>query len=475
MTPQSSTTRAKISFILEQVGMSDEELYQLLYGRKQAVEIDISLPQLMDEEIWQATEHSVEELGAIENKIGTVEMLLDSSLDAGAIAQMEELLEGEIEPDDVRGLLLKKRFPNWRKGMAQFLNFLQFSALMKLAIAIGALTANHLIPRFENAKNRPQDRKFLSDFILAQLEQPLPPMIAALAAVGATLTHTGALEFMQPMTAAIIGLDGQKLTKIKHILEERVEKPEFMDGVADDPHYKDKYHNPQQNQKTSAQMGKLYLLDRIGDMVANQQQIQPQPQEQNQSQPEQTQQQPRQRRSSTRRAMREMQERNEREAQEKINTIETTDQHHPTGHQPRSFQRMVSSNRQQQPAVNTQNVMNRQPVIIENDIKPAANNRPTPTKEKRDIPKLPSAPTSAPSEQAIIQPKKVISHHDHPPQVNKPIQDIEKMMAGLPLDALKGIKFEHVDNHNIGKAKASIAKDNPITNQQTKPAPQQER
>jgi hypothetical protein len=149
-----------------------------------------------------------------------------------------------------------------------------------------------VLHQIKNAKNRPQDRRLLSDFILAQLEQPLPPMITAFAAVGATLTHTGALEFTQPMTAAIIGLDGQKLSKIKHILEERVEKPEFMDGVADDPHYKDKYHNhhnPQQNQKTSAQMGKLYLLDRIGDMVANQQQIQPQPQEQ--SQPEQTQQQ----------------------------------------------------------------------------------------------------------------------------------------------------------------------------------------
>lgn len=466
MTQQTESTRNKISFILEQVGMSDEELYQLLYGRKQQVEIDIRLPQLMDEEIWQANEHSEEELGSIESKISTVEMLLDSSMDSTAIAQLESLLEGEAIADDARGLLLKKRFPNWRKGISQFLAFLQFSALTKLAITMATLTANHLIPKFENAKNRPQDRRMLSDFILQQLEQPSPPMIAALAAAGGVLSHTGELVFIQPVTAAIIALDGDKLKKLQTALENN-QDPEKTYYASVDEH-SDKDKTLKQTQKATSVLNKLFLLDRVEDVIANQQALQPPPQQQQPdiNNPQQVAQQeaPRRRGSSGRR-QREAQERQEREAQEQRARIEV-DNPQPS---PRSFQRFVN---RAQP----------QPVQPPPITPPPQNTNPQPPQQSQrntaaTIPNVPpSKTTSIPTDKPIPQPmtsipnlrEKTVSTEDHQHQ------KMSEMFANLPLDALKGLKMENVDYNNLGQKKASVAKDNPVSTQ-AKPTTQQER
>ena len=429
MTQQTESTRNKISFILEQVGMSDEELYQLLYGRKQEVQIDISMPQLIDAEIWQATEHSPEELGTIESTLTTVEMLLDSSLDTGAIAQLEEMLEGEMIPDDARGLLLKKRFPNWRKGMGQFLAFLQFSSLMKLAMAMADTAASHLIPNFTNLQNRPQDRRVLSDFILQQLEKPTPPMIAALAGAGGILSHTGALEFTQPITAAIIGLDGISLAKIQKLLEKHIdeETPHFMDGKPDEPHYKAGHTiTPQQNQKTADMMNKFIVLDRVEDLVAHKQMLHGQSQETGVAQ------QSRRSRSggSRRRAMHEEQERQEKLVLENNTQAE---QKTPT----RSLQSMAAK-----PSIKTE---------------PPQNTVLSESQKQMNSTRIKNSATTQTKKEIVAEPKKM-----------------SDIFAGLPLDALKGIKLEHIENSELGKTKSSVAKDNAVS-AQAKPTPQLER
>lgn len=482
MTQQTENTRSKISFILSQVGMSDEELYQLLYGRKQQVEIDIRLPQLMDEEIWQATEHSEEELGSIESKLSAVEMLLDSSMDSTAIAQLETLLEGEVIPDDARGLLLKKRFPNWRKGIAQFLAFLHFSALVKLALAMASVTANHLMPKFENAKNRPQDRRMLSDFILQQLEQPSPPMIAALAAAGGVLSHTGELSFLQPMTAAIIGLDGDKLAKIKKCLEKYIEDepPHFMDGKADDPQYKSGHHLlAQQNQKTSNIMNKLIILDRVEELIANQQALQPPPQQQQQDMVNPQQQEQPRRRGSAGRRQREAQERQEREAQEQRARMEVENPQ-PS---PRSSSFTRFANRPTQTQIPPQPASPPPPPQPQHQqaTRIPANNPSTPSPRTTQINNA-SASQTTPTPPVPTTTKPVVPLPPNPQEklsaVEEHHHDQHKKMANifadLPLDALKGLKMESIDHSELGKKKASIAKDNPVSTQ-AKPIPQLER
>lgn len=474
MTQQTESTRSKISFILSQVGMSDEELYQLLYGRKQEVQIDISMPQLMDAEIWQATEHSQEELGEIENKLNAVEMLLDSSLDSKAIAELEELLEGEIIPDDARGLLLKKRFPNWRKGVVQFLAFLHFSSLLKLAMAMADTAATHLIPNFANIQNRPQDRRMLSDFILKQLEQPSPPMIAALTAAGGVLSHTGELSFVQPITAAIIGLYGDKLAEIKKFFEKYIEdeQPHFMDGKADEPHYKSGYHLlTQQNQKTSNIMNKLIILDRVEELIANQQAVQlPQQQQQDMVNPQQPEQ-PRRRGSSGRR-QREAQERQEREAQEQRARTETEN---PQPSPRSSFTRFT--NRLPQPQTPPQPAP--PPPPPQQQTQRTANNPNTPSPRATQSSNTSINPTATTPTNAS---KLVVPPPPNPPEKLLPAesrhheqhQKMANIFADIPLDALKGLKVETVDYSDLGKKKASIAKDNPVSGQ-TKPTPQLER
>lgn len=285
MAPQSDSTRSKITAILEQVGMSDEELYQLLYGRQQQVEVDISTPRLLDASLFQTTEHTAEELEAIAARMDVLEALPDIPPET-----LEEVLEGELVVDDVEGLLLKKRYRNGRKGLMQFLAFLSFANLLKLALAMAAIAAPNLIARFENLKNRPQDRNVLADFILAQLEQPTPPILAALTAGGALFSpEIGEVEFAQPLTAAIIVLDDSRVKQLRQIplSPEELEQELSEDIDRDDTHGVDyqKAQLTKRMRQTAMHMNKLEVLERTEALIAHKQMLHELPDQDNSRRP----------------------------------------------------------------------------------------------------------------------------------------------------------------------------------------------
>ena len=320
MTLQSDSTRKKISSILEQVGMTDEELYQLLYGKKQQVEIDISLPQLMDEEIWLETEHSEEELVHISKQLSALEQIIANPPEGATLEALEALLEGELIADADRGFLLRKYMKNWRKGMSQFLAFLAFSQLQQLALALASISAPHLLSQFEQTKSRPQDRRLLADFILQQIEQPLPPVIALLAEKGAILGATGSLEFKQPLTAALLQQSHEQIAQMLKLLE----ATPLAETEKETPAELSKPSNAQgKNDKTAALLNKLIVLDRVENLIANQQALQQpsQPQQatdvsqQQQDQPQST-----SRRSRNNRRALLLREAMDREAREKTAT-----------------------------------------------------------------------------------------------------------------------------------------------------------
>jgi hypothetical protein len=417
MTQQSDSTRQKISAILNQIGMTDEELYQLLYGKKQQVEIEIALPQLMDEEIWLQTEHTEEELAHMSQQVSVLEQLVNTPPEGATLAALENLLEGEMIPDDARGFLLKKYFKNWRQGMAQFLAFLAFSKLQQLALALAALTAPNLMSQFEKTKNRPRDRELLANFILSQIEQPLPPAIGLMAQAGAILGATGSLEFHQPLTAALLQQSPDRIAKLLKILQTDVEIPSTE---TESPSDLSKIQNAKQKNQAIAQLSKLVLLDRVETMIANQQALQEQTQQQTTEQ-QQQQQQTKPRRNRVNR--RQLREAAEREAQEKAI------QHH----QPLETEQARPTHAQR-----------------------ITNARPQPQPQPPVVVRKPVAPPSPP-------PKKQTS-------AATPDNNLKGLFADIPLAGLQGITVSNVDTEQLGKTKSSLPKDHSI-----KPTPSTER
>lgn len=449
MTQQSDSTRQKISAILSQIGMTDEELYQLLYGRKEQVDIDIALPQLMDEHIWLETEHSEEELAHMSQQIAVLEQLVNTPPEGAALAALETLLEGHMIPDEARGFLLKKYFKNWRQGMSQFLAFLAFSKLQQLALSLANLTAPNLVAQFDNTKNRPQDRKLLADFILKQVEQPLPPIISILAEAGAILGPTGSLEYHQPLTAVLLQQAPEKIAQMLNLLTTTQEIP-LPENTTTSPAEVSKTEQAQQKDaKTAALLNKLVVLDRVETLIANQQALQQQPEQQllnpTEQQQAQQQQQAAPRRSSGSRRRAQLREAMEREAKERA----IRDQ------QQRDTDSNTRSSNRQEAMIQQQRAGAAQ--LRQQQINIVRNNSFIKTSSKKTT--TPASPTPVPPP-ATIQPEQE--------------QAFKGLFNGMPLDALKGLTATNVDREQLGKTKSNLPKDNsPIP--LNKPEPKLER
>ena len=397
MTQQSDSTRQKISSMLSQIGMTDEEL-----------------PQLMDEEIWLETAHTEEELALISQKITLLEQVVQHPPEGATITALEALLDGELIFDEARGFLLKKHLRNWRKGMSQFLAFLAFSKLQQLALALATLTTPNLTAQLIQTNSRPRDRQMLTDFILKQVEQPLPPIIAIVAEAGAVLGPVGDLEYHQPLTAALLQQAPEKILQLLELLktEQSIASP-TAENSTESPADLAQYQ-PSKKAEVSAQLNKLIVLDRVETMIANQQALQQQQSEQQQN-TEQQQQPTRRRRVNRRQLQLREAEREAKETAAQQSARTETETKPQTSTRPTFTQRLATSQaRPQQQVVR----------------KPTSTSTTTTTKK--------ATPATEP-------------------------QKISKDLFGdIPLAAFQGMTVSNVDPEQLGKTKSSLPKDQSV-------------
>lgn len=231
-TPQSDDLRQTISSMLVEVGITAEELHDMLFGRGQEMdvstpELSLSTDQLMSEGTWadrQLSDHHLE----------TVALHVDirsalNAIDSGAIPEAAEALTALLGEEVIAGsneLQVKRKFLDFQKGLKAFLAALSFQQLLAVTLALAAKTAPNLVPTFSDFRNRPQERKQLEHFVLTQVTDPTPPAVAALALAGMAMTITPmqGMEFAQPLRQFAIGLDMPKLEQVRSQLETIVER-----------------------------------------------------------------------------------------------------------------------------------------------------------------------------------------------------------------------------------------------------------
>ena len=231
------------------------------------------------------------------------------------------------------------------------------------------------------------------------MEQPLPPIIAILAESGAMLSQTGALEYTQPLTAALLQQSPEKIAQLLNIME--------AEPLPESPAELSKPSNTQErSEKTAALLNKLIMLDRVENLIANQQALQQPPVEISQQQNQNDQQQPR--RSNRRRAA--LRDVLEKEKAAALLRAETEAQTTPKTEEKTHTQRLTNTRPQ-----NT---------IVRNNspTKPTATKKPT----------------------------------------NNPPKELQGLFEGIALDALKGITASNVDPEQLGKTRSSLPKDHSI-------------
>lgn len=517
-TPQSDDLRETITGMLVEVGISAEELYEMLFGRGQDVdvsmpELDLTTDQMMSEGTWASQKLS-------DKNMDTVALHVDirSALNAldGAGPEAAEALTALLGEDVSVGsneLQVKRKFFEFKKGLKAFLAALSFMQLLKVAVALAEKAAPNLVPTFMEMKNRPQERKQLEQFVLTQVSEPTPPAMAALALAGLSIAAPGqGFEFAQPFKQFAIGLDMPQLEQVRARLETIVERePQKFTSISQDSDSADRSHKDKDKNKDGIP-DRLQTKQQVRSGNPSQQQQQNQPEQQQQQQqegatppgperkPKMSNMYGRSKSGSGRKAR----EAAEKEAKEKEQTktvaIEEEDrpQSKSTGSSASKVEALMAQRAAEAAQRNTQRESNAKPQPAAQpegqSIPPVRSSKSSSGSKSEKSSSKSSKEQPAPAVEAAKEAVKEAAKETAQLNPGKmpeptPIAEVKvtapplevkpnaKMMDLLPADMLKGfsgLKAQEANIEDLGQTKSSIAKDDKLVSK-AKPTPQIER